>query len=135
VLHITKATSIYNMGCETIISVLFTLQHTVKVYHWQTTSYARHKATCDLLGGLDPLIDEFVEVYMGRYGRPVFKGGFQITIEELTDETADSSINNWIVFLKKELPKYVKASDTDLLNIRDEMLGILNKTLYLFTLY
>lgn len=123
------------MGCETIIGALFTLQHTIKVYHWQTTSFARHKATCDLLAGMDPLIDNFVEVYMGRYGRPQFKNGLSLTIRELTDESAEIAITEYITFLKRELPKYVKTGDTDLFNIRDEMLALLNKTAYLFTLY
>jgi hypothetical protein len=123
------------MGCETIITALFTLQHTIKVYHWQTTSFARHKATCELLAALDPLIDNFVEVYMGRYGRPSFRGGINLTIKELTDETADVVLGDYIGFLKRELPKYTKSGDTDLLNIRDEMLAVLNKTNYLFTLY
>jgi hypothetical protein len=123
------------MGCETIIMWLFTLRDTIKVYHWQTTSFARHKATCDLLAGIDPLIDQFVEVYMGRYSRPNFKGEFQLTVKELKDETADRTIEEYIAFMKKELPKYTKVGDTDLLNIRDEMVALLNKTMYLFTLY
>jgi hypothetical protein len=32
------------------------------------------------------------------------------------------------------LPKKIKTTDTDLLNIRDEILAELNKVLYLFTL-
>jgi hypothetical protein len=43
-------------------------------------------------------------------------------------------IQQYILFLKKEVPKQLKQHDTDLLNIRDELLSSLNKTLYLFTL-
>jgi hypothetical protein len=123
------------MGCETIIQVFFTIQHTVKLYHWQTQSFARHKATCELLAALDPLIDSFIETYMGRYSRPSFGGGVNLTIGEVRDEEMDDILQKYIQFLKVELPKFLKSSDTDLLNIRDEMLGIFNKTLYLFTLY
>jgi hypothetical protein len=38
------------------------------------------------------------------------------------------------VFLKTEVPDYVDESDTDLLNIRDEMLAVLNHTKYRLTL-
>lgn len=122
------------MGSETLIQVFFSMQNTIKLYHWQTQSFARHKATCELLAGLDPLIDSFVETYMGRYSRPFFGGGFDLKIKELNDKDVNDLMQKYIQFLKVEVPKHLKSSDTDLLNIRDEMLGILNKTVYLFTL-
>lgn len=122
------------MGCENIIKFFFHVSNTIKLYHWQTTSFARHKATCDLFNALQPLIDEFVEVYMGRYERPNFSSGFKLSIQELSDDSAQELVQEYINYLKDELPTYLKSSDTDLLNIRDEMLTNLNKTLYLFTL-
>ena len=107
---------------------------TIKLYHWQTTSFARHKATCELHGALQSLVDDFIEVYMGRYERPIFENGFKMNIQELTDVSAVETIQQYINFLKNDLPKNLESSDTDLLNIRDEMLSNLNKTLYLFTL-
>lgn len=123
------------MGCENIVKLFFHMSNTIKLYHWQTTSFARHKATCDLFNALQPLIDEFIEVYMGRYERPDFGGGLKLTIREFSDSTAPEIIQEYIDYLKNELPEYLKSSsDTDLLNIRDEMLSNLNKVLYLFTL-
>ena len=122
------------MGCENIVKLFFHMTTTIKLYHWQTTSFARHKATCELHGELQSLIDNFVEVYMGRYQRPVFESGFKISIQELTDLSAVEAIQQYIDFLKNELPRSLESKDTDLLNIRDEMLSNLNKTLYLFTL-
>lgn len=122
------------MGCEMLIQAFFTMQHTIKLYHWQTGSYARHKATCDLLAGLNDLIDTFIETYIGRYSKPSFNEPLELKIKELSDQDADSTLQKYIHFLKTEVPKYLKTSDTDLLNIRDEMLGLLNKTQYLFNL-
>jgi len=123
------------MGCEDIIQMFFHMQLNIKLYHWQTKSYARHKATDDLLGNLSDLVDKFIEVYMGRYKRPDFSEGFTVIVDELTDESAKRLIENYITILKTKVPKYLKKeSDTDLLNIRDEMLENFNKTLYLFTL-
>jgi hypothetical protein len=106
----------------------------IKLYHWQTTSYAQHKATDDLLTSILPLIDTFIEVYMGRYQRPKFSNDFNILVEELTTDSLIRLINEYISFLKKDVPTYLKSSDTDILNIRDEMLANFNKTLYLLTL-
>ena len=122
------------MGCENLIKIFFHMSNSVKLYHWQTTNFARHKATDDLFSGLQPLIDEFIEVYMGRYERPDFSYSFKLSIREITDNSADSLIKEYINYLSNDINNYVSESDTDLLNIRDEMLTLLNKTLYLFTL-
>ncbi len=122
------------MGCEDLIKLFFHMNLNIKLYHWQTKSYARHKATCKLHESLSTLTDQFIEVYMGRYERPVFSKQFQIAVKELSDEEAKELIEEYVTVLKKEVVKYIKDSDTDLMNIRDEMLSELNKTLYLFTL-
>jgi hypothetical protein len=44
-------------------------------------------------------------------------------------------INNAIYYLSHEMPQKLDATnDTDLLNIRDEMIGVLNQTKYLLRL-
>ena len=122
------------MGCETIVQVFFHMMLNIKLYHWETFSFARHKGSDELHGNLSELIDKFVEVYMGRYKRPEYKTSFNVQVKQLNDENVVDVLNEYVQFLKYELPKYLKESDTDLTNIRDEMLGEINQTLYLFTL-
>lgn len=110
------------------------MQHNIKLYHWQTTIYVRHKATDELLDHLLDAIDKFIEIYIGKYKRPSFKNGFNIPVKELNDDDIVSLLKSYIKFLNKDIYKYLKKSDTDLLNVRDDILGHLNKTLYLFTL-
>lgn len=115
-----------------IVTHMLTIRNQVKLYHWQTGSFARHKATDDLTASLDEKIDQFVEVYMGKYGRPKVSG--TIKLHNFSDTAAKSFVAKETKYLTVELPKKVKSADTDLLNIRDEILGDLNKVLYLFTL-
>lgn len=122
------------MGCETIIQVFFNILLNIRLYHWSTTSYARHTGSGALYDSLNGLIDQFVETYMGRYKRPEFKSSFNIPVKQFTDSSIEDTLREYIQFLKYEVPNYLKESDTDLLNIRDEMVADLNKTLYLFTL-
>lgn len=122
------------MGCETIIQVFFHMLLNIKLYHWETVMFSRHKASDDLHGSLSDLIDKFIEVYMGRYNRPKFKSSFDINVRQLNDSNVVKVLQEYIKFLKDDLPLNLKESDTDLLNIRDEILGEFNKTLYLFTL-
>jgi glutaredoxin 2 len=111
---------------------MLTIRNQIKVYHWQTKSFSRHKATDDLTSKLDELIDEFVETYMGKYGRPKVSGS--IHISNFTEAGARSFVAQKRKYLEVDLPKKIKSTDTDLLNVRDEILGELNKVLYLFTL-
>jgi len=108
----------------------------IKLYHWQTRSYSRHKATDEVLERLDTNIDKFVEVYMGKYGRPIMKGKMTTTIvQNLNESQIVSFVKRCIEELINETVQDLdKSRDTDLINIRDEMLADLNQLLYLFTL-
>jgi len=120
-----------NPGGE-IVNMLFNIRDQVKLYHWHTKSFSEHKFTDDLVGTLDTNIDKFVEVYMGRYGRPYVKDTLQV--KNLTVTGIRSFINKSSEWLSGKLPSMVKKTDTDLLNIRDEMLADLNQIKYLLTL-
>lgn len=122
------------MGCEQIVQIFFHMMLNIKLYHWETTSFARHKATDELHTNLSALIDRFIEVYIGGYTRPTFTSTFSVKVKQLNDSSIIEVLNEYITFLKNELPKFVKESDTHLLNIRDEMLAEFNQALYLFTL-
>lgn len=115
------------------MELLFTLQMQLRVFHFQTESHAEHSAFGDTYSAIDALVDEYMEVHMGKYGRPFAKDSFHI---ELINYSGD--INKWVdafcSALTEELPRSISESDTDLLNIRDEMLASLNKLRYLLTL-
>ncbi len=116
------------------IQIFFHMLSSIKIFHWNTYSVAQHKATDDLHSELQSLIDQFVEVYMGRYSRVRFDEPFSVEIHDFDETDFKKLLEYYISFLKKDLERYLKSSDTDLLNIRDEMLGLLHKTVYLFTL-
>jgi hypothetical protein len=117
------------------IHFFFQLRDQIKVYHWQTYLYARHKATDDVIKSLDEHIDLFVEVYMGKYGRPnMTRTTNLVQIKNMTEKSAVKFIKDSLAHLIGPFSRSIKATDTDLLNIRDEMAGELNQLLYLFTL-
>jgi hypothetical protein len=115
-----------------IVTVMFNIREQVKLYHWQTRSFAEHKATDDLIGTLDTNIDKFVESYMGRYGRPHVRK--TLPVKNLTVSGIRNFISKSANWLTSSLPRKVKKTDSDLLNIRDEILSDLNQVKYLFTL-
>lgn len=116
------------------ITNFLALQSQLKVLHWQTKSYAEHKALGKAYDTLDGLIDSFVEVHAGKYGNTLAKTKFDFSILNYKDTNPMSVIDNAISYLMKDLPLILKEGDSDLLNIRDEMLSTLNQTKYLLRL-
>ena len=112
------------------------LRDQIKLYHWQTRVYARHMATDKILENLEKAIDSYVEVYFGKYGRVKLTGkNAQITLQNITDAGAVRVITAAIKYLQGPLTKSLKTvQDSDLLNIKDEIIADLNQLLYLFTL-
>ena len=110
------------------------LQAQTKINHWQTKGYARHKAFDELHGDLSDLTDTFAEVAMGKYGRFTLENEDKLlNIVNLSEldlkemlQTSKEALIQW--------SSEFDSSDTDLLNIRDEILGLLNKITYLLTL-
>lgn len=119
----------------TLITTLLTLQAQLRVLHWQTKSYAEHQALGGLYEALDGKVDEFVETFSGRYGVPAAKDSYKLTLVNYKDNAAVVEIlDAAISYMTKEVPSLLKSEDTDLLNIRDEMIGAINKTKYLLRL-
>jgi len=119
---------------ELIQTTLMQMQHQYKILHWQTTSFSQHKSFDDLVGSLTGHIDEFIETYMGKYGRVIAANTFNITLANYKDADFMTLTNNYIGFLIGLNDMLDKAQDSDLLNIRDEILGSLNQLKYLLTL-
>jgi hypothetical protein len=119
-----------------IVHLMMTLRNQVKLYHWQTMAYPRHIATDELVTKLDANIDHFVEVYIGKYGRPKLSGkNSSIRLRNHSDKEAVALLREAIAWLTTDLNKYLKKGDTDLFNIRDTIVADLNQTLYLFTFH
>ena len=118
------------------INFFFSMREQIKLYHWQTHVFARHKATDDLLDSLDKVIDEYVEVYMGKYGRPKLTTKTNtVRLQNMNEKMAIRFIKECIEYIEGPLVKKLQPTDTPLINLRDEMLADLNKVMYLFSLH
>jgi DNA-binding ferritin-like protein len=110
----------------------------VKLFHWKTYSYATHKATDELYESLNGHIDNFIEILMGKSGSRIdLMSQKTIKLEDLqSKEKLRSKINSFKGYLVSfENKASLKTmSNSDLYNVRDEILGDLNKFLYLLTL-
>jgi hypothetical protein len=127
----------YKYNIENIVIIFLQILNTVKLYHWKTLSYGQHKATDELYSNLNSNIDTFVETMLGKKG-----GRINLAKQKTLPLLAIENINDF----KKEVSKYKSflinmskdselntGSNTDLMNIRDEILGNLNQFTYLLT--
>lgn len=120
-----------------IVNLLFILNQ-LRMFHWQTKSFAQHEAFGKTYDSLEGLIDTFVEVYIGKYGRVYsLSNSYNMEVYDYSNEKIIEFINKSKTFLTKDLlpdNEFSPQDNTDLLNIRDEMLAAINKLNYLLTL-
>jgi DNA-binding ferritin-like protein len=122
------------MNLDSNVNLFLGLLAQLKVVHWQTKGFARHKAFDETYGELNDLVDEFMEQAMGKYGR--FKLSDEtntITLANLSDLKPEQMVSTVVEALIQYSSQFEEV-DTNLLNIRDEMLGLLYKLNYLLTL-
>jgi hypothetical protein len=115
---------------EQIAQMMIEMEQQLRIWHWQTKLYSRHQAYGITYSKLGDLIDSFMEVYMGKYDRVSAPASIQL--EDL-GENVEQKLEQYTQFLIG-LSQQMDSADSDLLNIRDEMLALINKLKYLLTL-
>ncbi len=120
---------------EQTLTNMLQMQQQYRIFHWQTKSYSEHKAFDAVYSALDEQVDLFVETFMGKYGRVITSPEFELELLNYQNGVVCSSVtDSYIGFLTYVLPSLLQPEDTNLLNIRDEILTILNQLKYLLTL-
>ena len=79
-------------------------------------------------------IDTFVETMMGKYGRVEFEPEFSIMFQDIKSLSIQNFMDGITEFLVGMSDELDSRYDTDLLNLRDEMLGSINQLKYRLTL-
>ena len=113
-----------------IVTTLTQMLHAIKLHHWRTHSYSVHKATDNLHEALSEQVDSFVEKLLGsKHTRA------NLTHMRLHASSTLPAFKQRIEYYKQYLKRMPASLGTDLLNIRDELLGSLNQCSYLLTLH
>jgi DNA-binding ferritin-like protein len=117
-----------------IVQKFMELLTMIKLYHWKTHSFSQHKATDELYAKLNENIDTFVEILLGKSKQRVNMLENKMTMYDLEDKTElREHIFEYRQFLIEMTNIFSSKRDSDLLNVRDEILGDLNQFLYLLT--
>ena len=118
------------LNLETIAGKLTYFHEQLHLTHWQTTSYAEHKALGKLYEYVQDFKDGVIEKLMGYTGkRPT-----PYKIEPLINCTGNECVSNILSFASS-LKSYGEANSYhDIANLADALSGEAAKTKYLLTL-
>lgn len=130
--QILSCVCIASMDETELFSRVLDLLAQIQLFHWATRSYAQHKALDELHEALRQKTDALVESYLARFHKlPVRK--MTVARGELTTDVTkmmsflEEQRNAWTaVSLQKTWGKY-----PELQNIVDEMVGALDRAIYL----
>lgn len=112
------------MAPNKFIGMLFQSRDTMHLQHLKTTSFAEHKALNAYYDDILDLTDKFTEAYFGRFGR----------IDIVIPESKVMSSMEHLKMMQSTLDMERENYPSELQNIIDEMLSLVDKTLYLLTL-
>ena len=105
----------------------------IRLYHWKTKSFARHKATDKYMKIIDPIIDNVMESLQGGRETRIYDV-FSTKYKSITDANAMTYLKSHKMWLENKMPSLLMENETDILNLRDELLAAVNRLMYLFTL-
>jgi DNA-binding ferritin-like protein len=118
------------LSLESIAARLTYFHEQLHLLHWQTTSYAKHKALGKMYEYVQDFKDGLIEKLMGYTGkRP---GAYKI--EPLTDCTAEQCVSDIMSFASSLKMYGEKNAYHDVCNLADSLSGEAAKTKYLLTL-
>lgn len=110
------------------------LQSQLRLYHWQTKSYARHKASDKLISKIVELSDTFIETFIGATGvRPKAFPEVQHVLQDMSDACVIDYLHVIEDFLIRDVQILVEHN-TALESLRDDLLGAVYQALYMFSL-
>ena len=110
-----------------------------KLLHWQSALYGQHKALDKLFGNIIELGDDLAESIMGKYGKPVLNDD-QLCLKLMNFENPkDGDLSQYMEHLYKCYSVDCKSlldenSDSELINILDEIIAAIDQTKYLISL-
>jgi hypothetical protein len=114
-----------------LLEAFFSFQTALKIYHWQTKVYSRHLASDSLYTSFLVFMDKYVELYQGEFGDLKLKNtGTYIPVTNVDDKMIIGIVKG----MKQVVSNPKNRPTKDLSNICDDFLGVLNQTLYLFSL-
>lgn len=108
-----------------LFSTLLQSSVQVHIYHLQSKSYSEHMALNTFYDEIVGLTDSLIEQYQGKYGIVTVYPSIQLIVQ-----SPINYIKNLRFFIEVERYTSLKKEDTHLQNITDEIISLIDSTLY-----
>ena len=107
------------------ISTLMASRDQAHIFHWQTNSYAAHKALNEYYDEIIELVDGLVETYQGRYG--IIRGYTSPATFKEDDQatTYFEALSKYVETVRNSIPQ-----DSYIQNEVDEVVRLIEETKY-----
>lgn len=105
----------------------------LKLFHWETFSFAQHEAFDKTGKDLAKSFDKLVETLLGRYRNFEYRP-ITIQLTPYSNENILKEIEKYIMFFGQNQCPIINKEDSDAQNIIEEIVADLNKLKYLLTL-
>ena len=125
----SRSTRSMKYSITRIVSMMTEMGVIVKLHHWRTHSYSVHKATDNLHEALSEQVDSFVEKLLGSKNARA-----NLVNMRMRSYNSLPLLKRRVEHYKQYLREMPASLGSDLLNIRDELLGSLNQFSYMLTL-
>ena len=112
-----------------LFATLLNSATTAHILHLQTNSYAQHKALNTLYSDLPDLADSLIEAYQGKYGVVKDYPSQSVT----TPSDALGFVQELRAYVAANRYVALKQSDSELQNITDNIVELLDSTIYKLT--
>ena len=116
------------------LSRFIAVQTQVQVFHWQTRSYAVHKTLGDFYEAFSDLVDKFIETYASNPRQPLKFAQFPAIENYTSKERVVGYLTDFLRFLEGDFTTGVVGANLDLQNIVQDIVGEINRSLYLLSM-
>lgn len=111
----------------------------IKLLHWQTNLYGQHKALDSFWGEFNDLSDTLAETIMGKYGKPTLSSDDSCLTIYNYKNPENANLNEFLDHLYSCYAKDCRAyfseeKDSEILNIIDEIIALVDQNKYLLSL-
>lgn len=131
-----QLSNFYTVDYSEVVFHLIHFREQLQILHWQTFSFAQHKAFGQAYDDVSALTDGIVEALMGLYGR--FKLSFQrdIPLKDISGIQIETFLDEHEQFFSADIKSIIPPDDknADVYNMIQEYTAAIKTLKYLLTL-
>lgn len=135
----TKTDAQPSHTCSIVFSKILQNMAQTKLLHWQSRMYGQHKALDELFEGIIDLGDNLAESIMGKYERPTLSQD-ELCLKLMNFESPENGdLSEFMAHLYKCYAEDCRSlfdpvKDSEIINILDEIVALIDKIKYLLSL-